>query len=172
MKRNGAGHAKRRRHEYNNRVIERLWHMTSRNLKLNVQEQVKNDGRMHFQIPFKDKISQNVSFQSLLYFFQNGKCAYCHTPFNEDEHLDHVTPIAKKGANDITNIVLTCWACNNRKNDTMPTRLQRSRHNSILNRINKHMPDTFQLQPFRLRPKKAVDNKQNTTTLPEIPNED
>ena len=172
MKRNGAGHVQRRKAEHDNRVIERLWNMTRKGLTFSVTWQHDNPTKHHFKLPFQDKLSHSVSFHSILYFFQNGKCAYCRKPFNDDEHLDHVIPIAKKGANDVTNVVLTCWACNNRKNDHMPTRLQRSRHNSILAAINKHLPSNFQLRPFRLRPKKAVDNKQNTATLSELPNED
>lgn len=45
------------------------------------------------------------------------RCYYCKKPFNSKRKstLDHVIPLARGGLHDISNIVLACWPCNNKK---------------------------------------------------------
>jgi 5-methylcytosine-specific restriction endonuclease McrA len=48
----------------------------------------------------------------------NHRCEYCHAPelvFNFPFEVEHVIPLARKGANDETNLALACCSCNLRK---------------------------------------------------------
>ena len=48
----------------------------------------------------------------------NHRCEYCHAPelvFNFPFEVEHVIPLARKGANDETNLALACRSCNLRK---------------------------------------------------------
>jgi 5-methylcytosine-specific restriction endonuclease McrA len=44
-----------------------------------------------------------------------GCCRYCSTPFDGNEELDHLTPVARGGTNDIGNLTYACHACNRAK---------------------------------------------------------
>ena len=45
------------------------------------------------------------------------RCIYCGaTPVEEPLHVDHVTPVAEGGTNDVANLVTACSACNLGKN--------------------------------------------------------
>ncbi len=46
---------------------------------------------------------------------QDGKCAYCGEMLPTVYHIDHKTPVARGGTNDIENLHLTCPRCNLRK---------------------------------------------------------
>lgn len=48
---------------------------------------------------------------------QQGRCYYCKKPFNNRRNatIDHVIPLSKGGQHNISNIVLACWPCNNKK---------------------------------------------------------
>lgn len=46
-------------------------------------------------------------------------CWYCHKKFDKLT-VDHMTPIARGGSNDITNIAPACLSCNTSKRDTTP----------------------------------------------------
>lgn len=55
-----------------------------------------------------------------LYELQGGHCFYCYQPLRIDNYewdvaRDHFVPLARGGHDGITNIVLTCGLCNNRK---------------------------------------------------------
>ena len=47
---------------------------------------------------------------------QEGRCYYCgrllYASFDRDIHVDHKTPLARGGSNEISNIALACSACN------------------------------------------------------------
>lgn len=62
-------------------------------------------------IPGKEAIMQE------LFAKQKKKCMYCGKDKHEpnDLHLDHMTPIALGGSNDISNLQLLCGSCNSRK---------------------------------------------------------
>lgn len=48
----------------------------------------------------------------------NGHCAYCGRPIKKDEmQIDHLVPKARKGTNDITNLMPSCPSCNSLKAD-------------------------------------------------------
>jgi len=54
---------------------------------------------------------------------QHGQCAYfvhCHTLLADGFHVDHVMPLRLGGANDRTNLQLTCPTCNMRKGHRHP----------------------------------------------------
>ena len=44
-----------------------------------------------------------------------GCCRYCSAPFDGTEELDHLTPVARGGTNDIGNLTYACHACNRAK---------------------------------------------------------
>ena len=47
---------------------------------------------------------------------QEGFCFYCgdllYSSFDMEIHVDHKTPISRGGTNDLSNLALTCGACN------------------------------------------------------------
>lgn len=47
-----------------------------------------------------------------------NKCAYCGAHSGDDLTLDHVTPKAKGGRNDLNNLVPACTSCNRQKGST------------------------------------------------------
>lgn len=50
-----------------------------------------------------------------IYKAQHGKCAYfscCGTKLGESYHADHIVPLSRGGANDRSNLQLTCAPCN------------------------------------------------------------
>ena len=48
------------------------------------------------------------------------KCQYCGAAAPEFVlHVDHIVPVAKRGTNDITNLITSCLACNLGKTDKM-----------------------------------------------------
>lgn len=52
-----------------------------------------------------------------MYHDQNGVCAYCESPLFTDFHVEHMIPLSRGGANDWTNIAISCPSCNLRKAD-------------------------------------------------------
>ena len=54
-----------------------------------------------------------------LFSWQEGKCHYCgdFLYVNFPYHVEHKTPVARGGPNDISNIALACPDCNHHKND-------------------------------------------------------
>ena len=50
-----------------------------------------------------------------LYALQFGKCACCRSAMKKDFHRDHITPIARGGTNEASNIQLLCPECNRKK---------------------------------------------------------
>jgi len=51
---------------------------------------------------------------------QRGKCAYCRNKVGKSYHVDHITPLALGGANDRTNLQITCSKCNHTKHAKDP----------------------------------------------------
>lgn len=44
-----------------------------------------------------------------------GRCEYCQAPqqvFNGPLHVEHIVPLARGGAGDLTNLALSCSTCN------------------------------------------------------------
>ena len=70
--------------------------------------------------------TQRNRLRRSLYFAQRGICALCRQRMpNEDMsqlHIDHVIPVARGGADDVSNLQLTHAACNMTKGATMPDR--------------------------------------------------
>ena len=46
---------------------------------------------------------------------QKDLCAYCRVPLDGSGHVDHMTPVAKGGTNEMGNLVLACYQCNTEK---------------------------------------------------------
>lgn len=63
-----------------------------------------------------------------LYAEQEGRCAYCGiTVFWDivgDVHIDHVVPLARGGANDLSNLAIACADCNLSKSKKAPDEWQ------------------------------------------------
>lgn len=56
---------------------------------------------------------------------QRGRCANCSKSIRRKYHVDHVTPIAKGGANVIGNVQLLCPTCNHKKSAKDPIEFAR-----------------------------------------------
>jgi hypothetical protein len=56
---------------------------------------------------------------------QGGKCVHCTKSLRNGYHVDHIVPLARGGANWITNIQLLCGPCNVRKGATDPIEFAR-----------------------------------------------
>jgi hypothetical protein len=47
-----------------------------------------------------------------LFWFQDGRCAYCRDPLGSPYHADHMTPVVRGGTSDPGNLALACPTCN------------------------------------------------------------
>lgn len=47
---------------------------------------------------------------------QRGVCYYCRKPIDGVWVTDHVVPLARGGTSNYLNLVVCCWACNEKKN--------------------------------------------------------
>lgn len=47
-------------------------------------------------------------------------CVWCAANCSDKYHIDHVIPLAKGGAHDLTNFAISCPSCNLSKADKMP----------------------------------------------------
>ena len=68
----------------------------------------------------KHKRSSSTAFKARLALASVDTCAYCgKTPKGHDQrstwHIDHVVPVSKGGADDLSNMVKACRACNMKK---------------------------------------------------------
>jgi len=53
-----------------------------------------------------------------IYKAADGRCHYCDRELKPCEGTeDHVVPLSRGGADNIRNVVLACWPCNNQKAD-------------------------------------------------------
>lgn len=66
--------------------------------------------------------------------FHNGACAYCLRS-NQKLTLDHVIPLAKGGAHDVSNIVPACESCNKSKGANGPIDLLLRPHLLVAKRM-------------------------------------
>jgi hypothetical protein len=59
----------------------------------------------------------NAKTRNSIFDRDNGKCAYCQGQILYDEswHIDHIVPVAKGGTNELSNLTLSCVACNLKK---------------------------------------------------------
>ena len=51
---------------------------------------------------------------------QCGKCYYCGAKVGSSYHVDHVVPLSRGGSNDISNLVIACPTCNQKKRARLP----------------------------------------------------
>lgn len=72
--------------------------------------------------------SHTASDIAALYAEQEGRCAYCGvTVFWDivgDIHVDHIIPLARGGANDLSNLAIACADCNLSKSKKAPDEWQ------------------------------------------------
>lgn len=54
------------------------------------------------------------------YLRQHGRCYWCAVKVGKTYHVDHVTPLVKKGSNGPDNLVISCPACNLSKGAKLP----------------------------------------------------
>lgn len=73
----------------------------------------------------------SVGLAAKLFRLQRGKCACCRDDLGIDFHLDHITPLARGGANADNNIQLLCRTCNLRKGAKHPIDFMRQFGNLI-----------------------------------------
>lgn len=73
-----------------------------------------------------------VNLVLILYERQIWECYYCKKKLSElfmnwlNVTIDHIMPISKSGkANDINNLCITCYYCNNNKKDMLPDDFER-----------------------------------------------
>ena len=87
----------------------------------------KRDNPMQFRVYEHNRRARKrenggtFSFKELNEQFerQEGFCYYCgrllYSSFDNDIHIDHMTPISRGGSNEISNIALSCATCNLKK---------------------------------------------------------
>lgn len=64
---------------------------------------------------------------AIAYQRSGGYCTYCgceltpnYDEYDEDDHnieIDHIVPVCRNGADDISNMQAICWQCNAQKSD-------------------------------------------------------
>lgn len=58
-----------------------------------------------------------------IYSRDRGKCSICNTDIlfelSENDHIDHIIPLARGGCNDLVNLQLLCQKCNLKKSDAL-----------------------------------------------------
>lgn len=64
------------------------------------------------------KLKVNPRTRKFLYQYFNYKCVYCET--RRCKSLDHIIPRAKGGRDGLTNLIPSCYECNNQKGDILP----------------------------------------------------
>ena len=77
-----------------------FWRLYAQNRRARIR---KNGGQL------------SVGLAEKLFKLQKGKCACCKKPLGNNYHMDHITPLAKGGANEDWNIQLLTQRCNNQK---------------------------------------------------------
>lgn len=62
------------------------------------------------------RITYNSWQKETVYKMYDGKCALCGCPVSkENMTIDHKIPLSMGGTNEIKNLQLTCWSCNQAK---------------------------------------------------------
>jgi 5-methylcytosine-specific restriction endonuclease McrA len=65
-----------------------------------------------------DNTSMQCSVREALLQVQRNQCFYCMRPLLLSEStLDHIVPVAKGGTAAVTNLVASCYSCNQSKAD-------------------------------------------------------
>lgn len=69
-------------------------------------------------VNYARKVKNESNYKKYVYVRDNYKCQYCGKDCAHNElTVDHVVPKSKGGANNWTNLVTSCVACNNKKAD-------------------------------------------------------
>lgn len=87
-----------------------------------------------------------------VYNRSKGRCAICgdFIPFDEFT-VDHITPLAKGGTNDISNLQSACKTCNHIKQDILPQDLISKLTQIILYQLRTQYNDTLWRELKKLR---------------------
>lgn len=61
----------------------------------------------------KDRVYRDVMLSAFTHDGSGFRCAKCHVVGPKDSvHVDHITPLARGGSNDRTNLQVLCRSCN------------------------------------------------------------
>lgn len=83
-------------------------------------ELIQNDAALSLERPEKDNADYYSDPERRLMILERDhrKCVYCLVEVSEESyHLDHIIPVSKGGTNIKFNLVTSCEACNQRKQD-------------------------------------------------------
>lgn len=84
-------------------------------------------------------------------FARTTECVYCGVSFEDGSRtLDHVIPLSRGGLNHPSNLLVSCFHCNQRKADsTLPEWLERVQHKlDKLQRIRDRIAELIQEREF------------------------
>lgn len=80
-----------------------------------------NDDGIHIDRDEEDAASKGQRIKAAIYRRYNGVCFYCKCNLTlEESTIDHFVPKAHGGVNAQTNLRLSCYQCNQKKDDQMP----------------------------------------------------
>ena len=123
--------------------LKSLWREELHRIKQTKRHLRKQLSRLEGKTPFTSEDIEKLKS------VQNNTCYYCGTSISEGFHIEHLTPLANGGGNDIDNIMLACPPCNQDKGVSDEVVYWR--------RLQKQLP----LQEFRCRRESARVMKKN-----------
>lgn len=75
----------------------------------------------HNNRPARESVSKRIGAKATAWVWHRdaSRCVYCGCALTKGNgaHLDHLTPHAHGGADDVTNLVLACERCNSARQD-------------------------------------------------------
>lgn len=65
----------------------------------------------------RESAENRINKRAKLLKAQKNICGYCKKPIKDNPQLEHIIPVILGGSNDISNQIVTCKPCNDRKRD-------------------------------------------------------